>query len=100
MHSKENTTILRHKFFRYKQNEGQAFMSFVTELKRLSGDCEFGTLKDLLIKDVVIIGVLEDSLRERMPREPDIELTKAVQRGQACEESKKHTMVLKMKPGV
>ena len=75
-------------------------MSFVTELKRLSGDCEFGTLKDLLIKDVVIIGVLEDSLRERMPREPDIELTKAVQRGQACEESKKHTMVLKMKLGV
>ena len=70
-------------------------MSFVTELKRLSGDCEFGTVKDSLIKDVVIIGVLEDSLRERMLREPDIELTKAVQLGQACEESKKHTMVLK-----
>ena len=75
-------------------------MSFVTELKRLSGDCDFGTLKDSLIKDVVIIGVLEDSLRERMLRErmlrePDIELPKAVQLGQACEESKKHMMVLK-----
>ena len=33
---KKNTTILCHKFFTYRQQEGQNFHDFVTELKKLS----------------------------------------------------------------
>ena len=46
---RKNTTILRHKFFCYKQGDGQTFSDFVTQLKRLSQDCKFETLKDSLI---------------------------------------------------
>ena len=91
---KKNTTILRHKFLTCKQKEGQTFVSFVTELRRLSEGCEFDTIKDSLIKDIIIIGILDNKLRERMLREPNIDLPKAIQLGQADEETKKHSKEL------
>ena len=69
-----NTMIIRHKLFTYKQSEGQSFNNFVTELRKLSNKCTFGYLKDSLIKDMIICGVVDNSLRERMLREPDINL--------------------------
>ena len=53
---RKNTTILRHKFFTYKQGESQAFGDFVAQLKRLSADCEFNTLKDSLVVHMIICG--------------------------------------------
>ena len=32
---KKNVTLVRHKFFTYKQREGQSFHEFVIQLKRL-----------------------------------------------------------------
>ena len=64
-----NTTIIRHKFFTNKQSEGQSFNNFVTELRKLSNECSFEDLKDSLIKDMIICGVLDNSLRERMLRD-------------------------------
>ena len=43
---RSNTTIQRHKFFTYRQTEGQSFNDFVTELEKLSSENEFDTLKD------------------------------------------------------
>ena len=91
---RSNTTIMRHKFFTYRQSEGQTFNDFVTELKKLSADCAFDTLKDSLIKDMIICGVSGHGLRERMLREPDINLKKAVELGQAAEETKLHAKQL------
>ena len=83
-----NTTIIRHKFFTYKQSEGQSFNNFVTELRKLSNECSSGDLKDSLIKDMIIYGVVDNSLRKRMLREPDINLKKATELSQAAEELK------------
>ena len=85
-----NQTIARHKFFVYRQLEGQPFNSFVTELKKLSAECAFETLKDSLVMDMVIVGVNDNGLRERMLRESDLDLPKAIKLGQAAEEAKKH----------
>ena len=50
---RKNITILCHKFFKYRQQEGQNFHDFVTaELKKLSFECEFDNLQDSLIKDI------------------------------------------------
>ena len=91
---RSNTTIMRHKFFTYRQSEGQTFNDFVTELKKLSADCAFDTLKDSLIKDMIICGVSDHGLRERMLREPDINLEKASELGQAAEKTKIHAKQL------
>ena len=46
----------------------------MTQLKKLSSDCEFGELKNSLIKDIVVIGVTDNSMRERILREPNLTL--------------------------
>ena len=84
---RSNTTFERHKFFTHRQEEGQTFTSFVTELKKRSAACEFDTLKDSLIKDMIICGISDNALRERMLREPNINLQKAVELGQASEQT-------------
>ena len=43
----------------YKQEEEQYFDEF--QLKNLSSDCEFGELKNCPIKDIVAIGVIDNS---------------------------------------
>ena len=39
----------------------------MTHLKKLSSDSKSGELKSSLIKFIVVIDVIEDSLTERMP---------------------------------
>ena len=85
---------MRHNFFTYRQSEGQTFNDFVTELKKPSEDCAFDALKDFLNKDMIICGVSDHGLRGRMLREPDINLKKAVELGQAAEETKLHAKQL------
>ena len=62
---RKNVTILRHKFFTYRQ-EGQNVHDFVTELKKLSSECEFDNLLDSLIKDMIVCGTKDKYLRERL----------------------------------
>ena len=62
----------------------------------LSEECDFQNIKESLIKDIIIVGVLDDKLRERMLREPDIDLKKAIQLGQANEETKKHSYTTRL----
>ena len=87
---RSNKTIARHRFFTYRQSEGQSFNNFVTELKKLSAECSFDTLKDELVMDMIIVGINDGGLKERMLKEPDMTLVKAVQLGQSAEEAKKH----------
>ena len=91
---RKNLTFLRYKFFHYRQEEGESFDDFVTQLKKLSADCEFGEFKDSLIRDVIIIGVSDNRLCERLLREPSLSLDNAIKYDQATEETKHHAEVL------
>ena len=82
-----NTTINRHKFF-YRQAEGQPFNNFVTELRTLSAEWAFENLRHSLIKDMIICGISDLALRERMPREPTLDLKKAIALGLFPEQTK------------
>ena len=88
--------MLRYKFLTYKQKEGQSFDEFMTQLKKLSSDCEFREIKNSLLKDIVVIGVTDDSLRERMLREPNLTLERAIALGQSAEQTKIHAKKLKL----
>jgi len=86
--------INRYKFFTYHQAEGQPFNNFVTELRTLSAECAFENLCDSLIKDMIICGVSNRTLRERMLREPTLDLKKAIELGLAAEQTKVHSKQL------
>ena len=61
----------------------------------MSSDCEFGELKNCLTKDTVVIGVIDDSLRERMLRGPNLTLEKEIAFGQSAKQTKIHVKELK-----
>ena len=44
----KKVTFLRHKFFTYRQVEGQSFDEFITSFRKLSVDCGFGDLNSSL----------------------------------------------------
>ena len=90
----KNITFQRYKFFTCGQKEGQSFDQFVTELKKLSQECEFGELRNSFIRDVIIMGLSDNKLKERLQREPDLTLDNAIKHGQAAEETKQHARVL------
>ncbi|CAB3995097.1 Hypothetical predicted protein [Paramuricea clavata] len=86
--------FMRHKFFTCKQRDGQSFDEFVTELKKRSAECEFEPLCESLIRDIIICGINDNRLRERLLREPELTLQKTIQIGHAAEETKRHVKEL------
>lgn len=64
-------------FNQRNQKEGERIDNFVSELKRLSLNCEFGDLRDSLIRDRIVGGVLSDELRGELLKKPDLTLQTA-----------------------
>ena len=87
-------TFLRHKFFLYRESEGQCFDNFVTELKKLSKECEFSDLQNSLIRDMIVTGITDNHLRQRLLRGPNLTLDSALKLGHAYKETKKQALEL------
>ena len=62
----KNLTYERFKFLTCRQKEGQTMDQFTTELKGLSLSCEFEGLKDSLIRCILIIGLKNQNIREKL----------------------------------
>lgn len=91
---KKNVTMSRFKFNSRVQNVDEAIDQFVTELKLLSNDCEFGELRDSLIRDRIICGARDEKVRERLLQEEDIPLAKAVDLARSMEISRQQVSSL------
>ena len=89
----KNVTLQRFKFFTHRQ-ESKTFKDFSTELQTMSKECDFGNLRDSLVKDMIIIGTKDKRLQERLLRNPTIDLAVALKEGQAAEASKEHKETL------
>lgn len=83
-----NVTYERYKFFICDQKQGVSFDQYYAELLTLAKSCEFGDLKDQLIKDKIVTGIPDNALRERLLREKDLNLDKAVQMCRAAESTR------------
>lgn len=84
---RKQTAFIRNIFFSTDQKSGQLFDDFVTEIKSKSVDCEFGELRDSLIRDRITLGVRNRSLREKYLQEGEIALEKVIDFGRAVERS-------------
>ena len=78
---RKNLTFLRYNFLTYRQKHGESFDEFTTTLRKLAQDCEIGTLKDSMLKDMITIGTNDVALQELLLREPDIDLDKSIKLG-------------------
>ena len=89
---RKNVTILRHKFFTYRQLEGQSFRDFITELKKLTAEYKLENLWDSLIKDIIIYSTNDNAFRERSLRESGLTLSRAISTGHAAQKTRKHAL--------
>ncbi|CAB4044932.1 Hypothetical predicted protein, partial [Paramuricea clavata] len=58
------------------------------DLYKIAADCEYGTLKNELIRDRIIVGVVDDSLSDRLQSKPKLTLQEAVQIARQAEQRK------------
>lgn len=91
---RRNITYLRHVFFTRVQGKSESIDAYVTDLNNKAKDCEFGQLTDSLIRDRIVCGVINDSVRARLLREPDLSLDKAVDICRANEATQSHMKAL------
>lgn len=85
---KKNLTVERHKFFIREQKEFESVEQYVFELNMMAAKCEFKDLCNDLVKDRLICGIRDNSLRERLLRESDLTLKKALDICQLAELSR------------
>ena len=85
---RQNLTYERHDFFTRNQNRNETIDQYVTDLRNKASTCYFGDLCDSLIKDRLICGVTDEALRERLLRDADLTLAKAIDICRASEVSK------------
>ena len=89
---RKNTTYQRY-VFRMTIQEDRAFDTFVTDLRRRAEYCDFGVIKDSLIRDQIVVGITDPKLRELLLRETDLTLEKAIKLCRITEQSKEQSKI-------
>ena len=74
----KNTVFERYRFWCRNQGTGENVDSWIKDLKTKAGNCEFGDQNDLMIRDKLVFGVSDERVKERLLRESDLTLKKAV----------------------
>ncbi|KAJ8034656.1 hypothetical protein HOLleu_21584 [Holothuria leucospilota] len=82
---KQNETVERYNYFTRNQEAGEQLDRYITDLKVLAQTCKFEILHDSLIRDRIICGIKNSSLREQLLREQNLTLKKCGEMCQAAE---------------
>ncbi len=75
---KRNIIYERAVFNSRSQKNGESFESFVTDLRKLVHHCSYGTLRDELIRDRIVVGILDKKLSEQLQCDAELTLEKAL----------------------
>ena len=75
----KNLVFERHRFLTRDQAAGESVDQYVTELRTLAASCEWGELKDDLICSRVVSDTSSRVVRERLLRESELKLDKAIE---------------------
>ena len=85
----KNETFERYKFNSRNQENGEPIEIYVAELRKLAKSCNYRDLEDSLIRDRIVLGVPDVSVRKRLLQELDLDLAKAVSVVKAHEATQK-----------
>ncbi|MDD9361326.1 MAG: hypothetical protein PV344_00085, partial [Anaplasma sp.] len=75
---KKNVVYERAVFNSRSQREGEAAADFITALYALVETCDYGTLKDELLRDRIVVGVKDKRLSTKLQMESELTLERAV----------------------
>ena len=68
----------RYRFHMRCQRKDEIVSQFVTALKLLAASCKFGELINDMIKDCIVCGISSEHVKERLLRETNLMLEKAI----------------------
>ena len=91
----KNVLYERFVFNSATQKSSESIDEFVLRLRKLAESCEFGNLKDSLIRDRLVIGTTDEGGRERLLRErPVPDLNRVTENLRAAEISRGHRQAI------
>ena len=82
-----NVTMERHKFNTRRQGQSESFGTYLSDLRNKASTCEYGVLKDEMIRDNIVCGINSDKIRALLLRESDLTLKKAIDLCSIAEQS-------------
>ena len=74
---RKNVIFERARFNARVQTEGESIEQFITALYHLVEHCEYGPLKEEMIRDRLVVGIRDSSLSERLQMDDQLTLEKA-----------------------
>lgn len=81
----KNTIYERYLLFSRGQESGEPIDKYATVLRNMADSCEFQDLKDSLIRDRIVLGIVDNNVRERLLQVLDLTLNKALEIARATE---------------
>ena len=81
----------RFKFLRRHRQPGEKFDSWIVQLRNMVKSCNYGSIADSLLRDVIVLGISDTSVREKLLFEQELDLQTACEIARASEASKTQT---------
>lgn len=89
----KNKSVERHKFNTRNQQANESFDEYLLVLKAISSNCEFGAMKDELVKDRIVCGILDQKIRNRLLTEAELTLNRAIEICKGFEQNEIHAQL-------
>lgn len=96
---KVNEIYERYVFRNCMQEEREPIEKYVVRLKDKAQSCNYGNLKDSIIRDQIVCGLIDKRMRERLLREDNLSLDKAIQMCQASETTERQLRIFETHKG-
>lgn len=94
-----NPSVERAAFNMRMQLKGETFNTFLSEIKKMAARCDFGTMRDELVKDRIVCGIENRIVKERLLSKKNLTLDTAIQVCRAAEEAKSRVEKLREEAG-
>ena len=93
-----NVIYERYKFNNRKQESHESIDAYTAALRALAATCEFGELKDEMIRDRLVCEIADNSVRRKLLQEPKISLEKCLDICRSAEATSAHLKAI-TRPG-
>ena len=85
---RRNVVFERYQFWSRNQKEQESIDTWMAALRNMAAKCEFGNQNELLLRDKLVFGIRDVAVKERLLREKELPLQKALDISRASESSK------------
>ncbi|XP_035690003.1 uncharacterized protein K02A2.6-like [Branchiostoma floridae] len=85
----KNTVYERYKFNTCEQAPGESIEVYVARLRKLVSTCEYGALKEEMLRDRIVLGICDNKVRMRLLKQKNLTLQAALEECKTSETTNK-----------